>query len=205
MIIDNLSCIILAGGQSKRMGNDKAFLDFGGKSFIRTVAEKLSKKCSQLIISANKDWHIYRNELRGIDFDFVKDMDPYAGPLNAIASTSAFIKNDIVFIATCDTPFLDENIIDYYMSIIGKYDAVIPIVEKRHQPLNTLYKKTATILAKEIYQTRKSLMAWVEMLNYKPIDESDIANYILTYKSINTKEDYERFVLKKPKSDTGVY
>ncbi|MCX7760760.1 MAG: molybdenum cofactor guanylyltransferase [Hydrogenothermaceae bacterium] len=199
-MIENLSCVILAGGQSKRMGQDKAFLNFYGKTFIRVIAEKLSKKCSQLIVSANKEEYIYRKELEGIDFDFVKDINPFEGPLNAVSSVSEYIKNDYVFIATCDTPFINENLIDLYLSIIDSYDGVIPIIDGKFQTLNTLYTKKALEKAKEVYKESKSLMSWIRNLNYfvpetKAIKQLD--NALLTYKSINTPAQYEEFVIRK--------
>lgn len=201
------SCIILAGGKSSRMGQDKAFLDFYGKSFIRVIAEKLSRKCNQLIISANKEEDIYRRELKGIDFDVVKDINPYDGPLNAVVSTLPLIKNEFVFIATCDTPFLNENLIDFYLSVIDGFDAVIPVVDEKFQTLNTLYTQKAILIAKDIYKTKKSLLSWIENLNYLKLPENKIRlidEKLLTYKSINTKEDYLKLLSKEPKSNSTV-
>ncbi|MEZ0323980.1 MAG: molybdenum cofactor guanylyltransferase [Hydrogenothermaceae bacterium] len=193
----HVSCVILAGGQSKRMGRDKAFLDFNGKSFIRVISEKLSKKCSQLIISANKDEDIYRKELKGIDFDFVKDIDPFEGPLNAVSSVADYIKNDYVFIATCDTPFLNENLIDLYLDIIDGYDAVVPLINGKFQTLNTLYTDKALKKAKEVYKENKSLISWIKNLNYFVPEISIIKKIdgnLLTYKSINTPNQYEELL-----------
>lgn len=176
------------------MGRDKAFLEFDGKTFIRTIAEKLSQKCSQLIISANKEEEIYRQQLNGIDFEFVKDINPYEGPLNAISSVAEYIKNDLVFIATCDTPLLNPNLIDMFTLEIGSHQAVIPVIFDRLQPLNTLYKRDAIHKAKKVFTTKKSLMNWVENLDYKLINQQKVAEVdrlILSYKSINTPQDYK--------------
>lgn len=180
------------------MGQDKAFLDFYGKTFIRTIAEKLSKKCSQLIISANKEEEIYRQELKGIDFEFVKDISLYEGPLNAISSVAEHIKNDLVFIATCDTPLLNQNLIDMFVLEIGCHQAVIPVIDDRLQPLNTLYTKDAVYIAKETLTSTRSLMGWVENLNYRLINQEKIAEIdrqLFSYKSINTPADYRNLLL----------
>ncbi|HHG74860.1 MAG TPA: molybdenum cofactor guanylyltransferase, partial [Persephonella sp.] len=54
-----ISAVLLAGGQSKRMGKDKAFLQLNGKTFLRIIAEKLSIYCDQIIVSGNKEKKLY--------------------------------------------------------------------------------------------------------------------------------------------------
>lgn len=193
----NVSCVILAGGRSSRMGQDKAFLRFNGKTFLKTIAEKLSQKCNQLIISANKEEEIYRQELKDIDFEFVKDLKPYEGPLNAVSSIAEYVKNDFVFIATCDTPLLNTNLIEMFVLEIGSHQAVIPVIDSKLQPLNTLYTKDAVYKAKEVFTGSRSLMGWVEKLDYKLIYQEKIAEVdrlLLSYKSINTPEDYTNLI-----------
>lgn len=181
------------------MGQDKAFLDFYGKTFLRTLAEKLSKRCSQLIVSANREEEIYRWELEGIEFDFVKDLYPYEGPLNAISSVADCVKNDFVFISTCDTPFLNENLIDIFIKEIDRCEAVIPIIEGNLQPLNTLYTKNAVIKSKHLFGKTKSLIGWIESLNHKLINQQKIQSIdkdLLSYTSINTPQDYNKYIRK---------
>lgn len=195
----SLSCIILAGGKSKRMGEDKAFLDFNGKSFIRVIGEKLSKKCSQLIVSANREEELYREELKGLEFEFIGDLNPYQGPLNGIVSTVEKIKGEYVFIATCDTPQLKEELIELYLNMIDGFDAVIPEIDGKLQPLNTLYHKTALEKSKESFKDSRSLLSWVSRLNFfvPPIEEiNKIDKELGSYRSINTKQDYLNLLRK---------
>jgi molybdopterin-guanine dinucleotide biosynthesis protein A len=188
------SCVILAGGQSKRMGTDKAFLRLKDKTFLQIITQKLSKKCNQLILSINKDEEIYKNHLKGLNFISVKDKNPYEGPLNAISSVADFIDYEYVFIATCDTPLINENLIDFYLTKIQSYDAVIPVVNDKIQPLNTLYTKNAVLKSKDIYGKTKSLIGWIQNLNVLYIDEKEIKKIdknLYTYKSVNTPQDYD--------------
>jgi len=124
-----ISAILLAGGQSKRMGKDKAFLQI--KSQI----------------------------------DFVKDVNPYTGPLNGIISCRKKIKNELVFISTCDTPFLQEDIIPYLYKRIDNFDAVIPEINKKKQFLNTIYKRSAVDIGEQLYKKGvRSLYQWINDL-----------------------------------------
>lgn len=193
-----VSCVILAGGQSKRMGTDKAFLILKDKTFLQIITQKLSRKCDEIILSVNKDEEMYRQHLKGINFKVVKDLQPYEGPLHAISSVADFIKNEYVFIATCDTPLLNENLIDFYLEKIQNYDAVIPMVNNKIQPLNTLYKKNAVLKSKNLYGKTKSLIGWIENLNVLYLNQEEIEkidSQLLSYYSVNTPQDYEKILL----------
>ncbi|SNZ06723.1 molybdenum cofactor guanylyltransferase [Persephonella hydrogeniphila] len=193
-----ISAILLAGGQSKRMGKDKAFLRLGKKAFIRIIAEKLSTYCNQIVVSGNKEGELYLSHLKEIDAEisFIKDKNPYAGPLNGIISCREYIKHELVFIATCDTPFLNQELIPFFYRKINSYDAVIPVVSGKLQFLNTLYTQKSIEIGESIYEKNvRSLYKWVENLNIKKIEEREIKKIdkdALTYWSINTPEDYER-------------
>lgn len=180
------------------MGTDKAFLTYKDKTFLQTIVEKLSKKCDEIILSGNKDPQIYIDHLKPHKVKVVKDLHPYEGPLNAILSVSKHIKNPYVFIATCDTPLLNENLIDIYLSIIDEFDAVIPQVHGKFQPLNTLYTKKSLLKVKNLYPEIKSLNQWIKNLKrVLVVNEEVIQNFdpdLLTYKSVNTPEDYESLI-----------
>lgn len=193
-----LSCVVLAGGQSKRMGTDKAFLTYKDKTFLQTIVEKLSKKCDEIILSVNKDPQIYQKHLKPYKVKIVKDLYPYEGPLNAILSVSEHVKNPYVFIVTCDTPLLNENLIDLYIELINGFDVVVPEIDGQFQPLNALYTKKSLLKVKNLYPEVKSLNQWIRNLKkVLVVDQEVIQNFdpfLLTYKSINTPQDYERLI-----------
>lgn len=195
-----ITAILLAGGQSKRMGKDKAFLKLGEKTFFRIIIEKLNVYTDQIIVSANKDKEIYLSQLENTDINpvFVKDKDPYAGPLNAIVSCMPYIKNQLVFIATCDTPLLEPELIPFFVKKIDGYDAIIPVVNGKKQFLNTIYKRAALKIADKVYEEGKnSLYAWVNRLNVQEVAQEELKQVddsLLSYWSINRPEDYERLL-----------
>lgn len=193
----NLDCIVLAGGQSKRMGRDKAFLPFKNKTFLRNILERLDGFCSRFLIVVNKNFSEYKKEIERLNSEiiFIKDIDPYSGPLNGIVSAHPYLKSENILIVTCDTPAVNISLLKDLLKQIDSYEAVIPEIDGKYQPLNTFYKKSALEKAVEIYnQGKKSLMAWLDNLNYKTINKEYIQKFdkdLLTYKSINTPESYQ--------------
>ncbi len=194
----DITGVVLAGGKSKRMGKDKAFLKFKEKSFLRHILEALDKYCNQIVIVINKEENLYTKETKNLSSEivFVKDKYPYKGPLNGILSSLSKIKNQLVYITPCDTPLLNPEIIPFFVQKINDYDAVIPDINGKIQPLNALYKKNALELSKEVFekQGKKSLMAFLENLNVKFINEKELKKIdknLYSYFSINTKESYQ--------------
>jgi len=197
MTTNKISCILLAGGQSKRMGKDKAFLKLDGQTFLKIIVKKLYEKCDEIILSINKDEEIYQKELNEFlnKITFIKDKNPYDGPLNAVVSVADSINNPYVFIATVDTPLLNPELIDFYKEKISDYDCILPVINGKYQPLNTLYKKDALEKAKEVYKSSKSLMSWIDKLNCLKLYEDEISKIdksFFSYWSINTKDEYEK-------------
>lgn len=193
----NITSVLLVGGQSKRMGQDKAFLILNGETFLRKIVKSLIKYSSNLILIGNKEIDLYKKELKDItDFLYIKDISPYDGPLNAVVSSLPFINNDYIFLSTCDTPFLNPEIIKYFRENIGDYEVVIAEINKKYQFLNALYKKEALFKAKDLYQQgKKSLFALFEILNVKIINQEEISYIdkdLLSFWSINTPQDYEK-------------
>ncbi len=198
--IYKVDCIILAGGQSKRMGRDKAFLPFRNKTFLRNILETLDKYCGKFIIVVNKDFSLYQKEIQNLNSEIIliRDIEPFSGPLNGIVSAYPYVQSNTVFLATCDTPIINLNLIKNLYKEIKDCEAVIPVIDGKYQPLNTFYTKNALKKAKELYkQGKKSLMSWVDSLKIKRINKEYIQKFdpeIFTYKSINTPESYKKLL-----------
>lgn len=196
----NITTVLLAGGLSKRMGgNDKAFLKLGNKTFIRIILETVSSVSNQIIISTNKDKEIYKEAIKNINSKiiFVKDIEKYKGPLNAVVSCEPYIENDTVFLTSCDTPFLKKEVISLLAKKLNGYDCLIPSINGRHQSLNTVYTKKSFKIAKNVYfeEKKDALFSWIDKLNKKIIYEEEIKGFdknLLSYLSINTPELYKK-------------
>lgn len=98
-----MKAIILAGGKSSRMGQDKASMILGGKTMIQHVIDKLSFVFDEIFISGN---HSNYPNSKGI----IKDVTTQKGPIGGICSALEFCQEDI-FVCSCDMPFVSSDLI----------------------------------------------------------------------------------------------
>src|ERR671924_2265756 len=100
----NLSAVVLAGGESRRMGCDKARILFGGKPLWQNQIELLRKlRPAEIFISAREDpaW-------RPADIPFVRDQPPSRGPLSGLAAAMHAIRTGHLLLLAIDMPKMTE-------------------------------------------------------------------------------------------------
>jgi len=124
---NNILGAILAGGQSKRMGKDKLFLEFNNKKLIEHTIDKVKKYLKKVIIITNQDNEFFsKNNLM-----IVKDtIEGQLGPLVGILTAMKWAKENLSkcsWIATfpCDTPFFPESIIKSFIEESEKKESLL--------------------------------------------------------------------------------
>lgn len=108
-IQNSLNGLVLAGGRSTRMGEDKALLNWHGKEQMYYLADLLRKYCNEVFISCRSE------QASTIDKKYKVITDEYedAGPLAAIVSAFHQDKNCGWLIVACDLPLLEADTIQY--------------------------------------------------------------------------------------------
>ena len=153
-----LSSIILAGGESKRFGENKAFYNFKGKSFIQRAAETALKLSGDIIISARDKESAgqYIKELKNklnINPLVIADDENcgFIGPLKGIYSCIKHLKGKYALVIECDAPLFNFSAANELIEKMDKenVNAVLPLwPDSTVEPLLGIYniKKTAAIL-----------------------------------------------------------
>jgi molybdopterin-guanine dinucleotide biosynthesis protein A len=116
-----VSGIILAGGQSRRMGRDKAFIELNGKPIVAHVLETMQRICAETIIVAN-DAQTYAR----FSVPIVGDVFPDKGSLGGIYSGLRAAREEYVVAVACDMPFLSPDLLRFMISLASQFDVVIP-------------------------------------------------------------------------------
>lgn len=186
---------ILAGGKSRRMGVNKAFLRLGNRTLIEHGIHRIQPITDELLIITNTP-----DEYNHLGIETKADIIANAGTLGGIHAALTYSTNDAVICVGCDNPFIDTNLLLYLISVLGKHDAVIPYTysEKTQMTLQTLcavYSKRCLPIIKKMLndaEYRVHALKWHAKINlitpetWKKID-SDGYSFL----NINTPDDFE--------------
>lgn len=138
----NISAVLLAGGESRRMGQDKATLIFQEKLLWQHQLEKLRKlKPTEIFISAREDpaW-------RPNDVQFVRDVPPSRGPLSGLAATLGRIQTTHLLALAIDVPFIPENFLVKSCEHVELGSGLVPMIGGAVEPLaGAIYPKEASM------------------------------------------------------------
>jgi molybdopterin-guanine dinucleotide biosynthesis protein A len=137
----NISAVLLAGGESRRMGQDKATLIFHGKPLWQIQLDLLCKlEPEEMFVSARSDpaW-------RPSGVQFVSDEPPSRGPLSGLSATLPQIRTDHLLALAVDMPLMSENYLRLLCERIEPGRGVLPIIGDRAEPLGAIYPKGAGI------------------------------------------------------------
>lgn len=189
--------VILAGGDSKRLGQPKALLDFCGYTIIEVMIENLSSFFQELtIITDRPDLYSGLNVRLKEDLIVVQGKSPLRGIHAGLSSSNLPFQ----FISACDMPFLNLDLINYMYEFAPDYDAVVPRIGSYFQPLHAFYSRNCVpVIERQLGKERFKITEFYKHLKVRYIEEGEILRFDPNQESfmnINTWSDYER-ALKK--------
>jgi molybdopterin-guanine dinucleotide biosynthesis protein A len=133
-----ISAILLAGGKSSRLGTDKARIKLDGSlMMLQAIAQKLLAVSDEVIVAT--DGRKY-DELK-VKVKWVEDIYPGAGSLVGLYSGLRAAKSSHALVVACDMPFLNIDLLQYMINLPRDYDALIPKVGDKIEPLHAIYSK----------------------------------------------------------------
>lgn len=192
-----ISGVILAGGQSKRFGSNKALIDKDGIPLLQYLVNQLEPLFNEIIISTGV-----------IHYDFIKqkqikDIFQFCGPLGGIHSALVHSLNDKIFVISCDLPNINTAFIREFCQLASNYKNSILRINDKIQPLCGIYHKENIFIIQQIINSEevkidKRKLSMFNFINYiQPfiIEASQMNSYnknILL--NINTPEDYAQYL-----------
>lgn len=181
--------IILAGGQSKRMGTNKAFVRLNGKPLIDYVLDALQKVTANVMLSTGTESFHYKN------LPVVKDVYPGCGPMGGIYSALRFSETELNLVLSCDMPFVSADLLNFLVEEATEHEAdvTLPVDEEGYfQPLCAVYRKSMIpCFEQAILRQELKLKRMIEKVNFKMIAiENTDKNYnSKAFLNMNTPED----------------
>ena len=187
--------IVLAGGQSTRMGFPKAWLPFGPLPVLGLVVQELLRYTNPLVVvrgSADQVLPPLQPEV-----DVIDDDRPGRGPLEGIRAGLRALRPhcDAAFVSGCDSPFVSGSYIDFLASQMAGHDIVVPFVGGAQQTLAALYSIAVLPKVEELLQQDQLKPATLfERVRTRKLTEADVRSVdpdlrVLT--AMNTPEEYQ--------------
>ena len=192
------SAVILAGGRGKRIGyREKSMMVINGEPLITYVIKSLENIVDEIIISVRDkaQGELLDTILPG--YTFAYDEFENKGPLSGILSGLTLCRNECCFIAGCDMPFINENVVKMLFRLSEAHEAAIPRWEDGFiEPIHAIYRCKSMIREsrKAIELGENTILAPINRINVNYIGIETIRKIdpkLRTFININTPEDME--------------
>ena len=191
----NILGAILAGGQSKRMGKDKLFLELNNKKLIEHTIDKVKKYLKQVIIITNqKNEFFFEKNLITVEDCIEGQLGPLVGILTAMKwAKDNFKKCSWVATFPCDTPFFPESIISKFIEESKKKESLM-LCASSHGRKHNIFGLWSLDLYDKLYNDLvnnkvRKVQDWTKANNIKNL-EFEFKDYDPFF-NINTAEDLE--------------
>ncbi len=185
----DITGVVLAGGKSTRMGTEKALLPIGGHPMITYVISTLKKIFTEVIVCGADS---VRYEFLGVPI--VQDIFPGCGPLAGIHSSLAHSKTQPVFVLSCDTPFVPEELVRYILDFSTSLQTRVAFSEGVLQPLCGLYaQECLPIMETDLRRAKYSIVRTLESIEYAAVSIGPNLSFYkqFIFSNVNRPEDYE--------------
>lgn len=193
-----LSAAALAGGQSRRMGTDKALLPLvaGGQPMLSVVLERLSMVADETIVVADE-----RARYADLGVRVVPDLSRHVGTLGGIQAAIAWSAHEHCMVVACDMPFLSLPLLQRMAEEPRDYDVLVPLIpgESRQrddglvfQTLHAIYsKRCLPFIEKRIAEGRKQVVGFFDDVRVRTLDVAEISRWdpeLRSFFNANTPE-----------------
>ena len=192
MLKNNILGVILAGGKSKRFGDDKSTAKLGSKTLLDHSVEKIQKHFNEILIITNNKGIVFNKK----NIFSTKDLiDGHLGPLVGVLSAMEWIKSNkrnYNWVATfpCDTPFFSEDLIDKIKNCPKNSNNKLFFLQsenKRHNIFGLWSLELQDVLFKDIKNGYRKVEDWANKVGPEIIEINNKKDY--SFLNINTKKD----------------
>jgi molybdopterin-guanine dinucleotide biosynthesis protein A len=184
--------ILLAGGKSRRMGEDKRYLVVGEQTLLERGLAVLRSIFQEVLVVIAQDSPPLDVEAR-----VVRDLVPECGSLGGLYTGLVQATTPFIFVVACDMPFLDLAVITQFTSRRAAADIVMAKLAARLHPMHALYGKRCLPVVEEMIRKRQLMiqeMVLRSSLLVRYVTEADLVAIDPTgrsFQNVNTPADLE--------------
>lgn len=193
-----LSVSIQAGGQSRRMGHDKALMPFLGRPLIQRVVDRLTPIADELLVTTNNP-----DDYQFLGIPLFRDLKPGRGALGGLYTALSSATGEAVAVVACDMPFASASLIEAAGRLLlqEETDVVIPDSGDGLEPLHAVYRRETCLPAIEsaIEADQWRLISWFPQVKVRILQPDEIKAYDpsgLVFWNLNTPEEFAEAEIK---------
>lgn len=186
-----ISVVIQAGGESRRMGQDKALLPFFGETLLERVLNRVNQLGDELLVTTN---HPERFPHLGVPM--ITDELPGQGALGGLLTALLAAQFSTVIIVACDMPFVNSAILTEASDQLQsrQADVVIPRTEYGYEPLHAVYRRETCLPAVRaaLAAGEQRLISWYPSVKVIPVEKEDLIKHDplgIAFWNLNTPDD----------------
>lgn len=188
-----LSVVIQAGGQSTRMGENKALKPFLGRPLIQRVMDRLAPIADELLVTTNQP-----AELAFLSVPLVPDLKPGRGALGGLYTALASAHQDYVAVVACDMPFASAQLIAACTGMLEQEGADVAIARTAEgfEPMHAVYRRSRCLPAIEaaIAADQWRVISWFPQVNVRTLTDEEIRRHDpdgIAFLNLNTPEEFQ--------------
>lgn len=189
--MQKVSVAILAGGQSRRMGRDKALLPVGGRPVIERVIQCVMPLSDDVTIITNTPEKYYHLGCRT-----ESDVYPGKGSLGGIYTAIHMARYSYCLVVACDMPFLNPNLLQHLMTLTSGFDVVIPHIKDFPETMHAIYGKGCLEPIKwRLLADHLKIITFFEDVRVRYVERDDVARFdpnFYSFLNMNTPADWEQ-------------
>jgi molybdopterin-guanine dinucleotide biosynthesis protein A len=197
--------IVLCGGQSKRMGQPKAWLPFAGELMLPRVVRLLGEAVEPIVVVAAPEQEVPPLPAEAA---IVRDAEKGRGPLQGLLAGLQALggRVDAAYLSSCDVPFLRAAFVRRLIELLGEHDIAVPRVGDFHHPLAAVYRvEVVHTVARLLEENRLRPVFLFETVRTRVVEPAELAAVdpvFQTLRNLNTPEDYA-VALREVESSAG--
>ena len=171
-----LTLVIQAGGESRRMGADKALLPFLGKPLILRPLNRLAPMADELLVTSNQP-----DSFHFLGLAPIPDLLPGMGALGGLYTALSIALHPYVAVVACDMPFASLAIFALELSLLKETgaDAVIPRTESGTEPFHAIYRRETCLphILPALEAGKRRVDAWFPQVTIRYLEPTEFLPY----------------------------
>jgi molybdenum cofactor guanylyltransferase len=179
---------IQAGGQSSRMGQDKALVRLAGRPLIEHQLDRLRGLAGEILVTTN-----HPEAFAAFGVRTAADAEPGAGALAGLRTALQAARGETVLVVACDMPFLSRPLLEHLLSLAPQADAVVPRRGGEYEPLHAVYARTCLPAVEAcLANQRRRVISFYDDIRVLTVTEQTLRTldpHELSFFNINTPDD----------------